>query len=183
LLCLAARVAVQGTGLELDSALAALAAQNFAANNFASLSAIQGDVLTYRTAQKYDHAMANPPWHEAASTPSPDQARALAHQAGPDLLAGWVAALARALKPRGILTLILPAASLPAACACLTPRFGAITVFPLWPRAGKPAGQIIVQAIKGARTPARVLPGLVVHDEAGITAEADKILKEARLLF
>jgi tRNA1(Val) A37 N6-methylase TrmN6 len=184
LLCLAARVAVQGVGLELNPDLAALAAQNFAGNGFADLSAVQADVLGYRTAQKFDHAMANPPWHEAASTPSPDQARALAHQAGPDLLAGWVAALARALKPRGSLTLILPAASLPAACACLVDqKFGGAKICPLWPRAGKPAGQVIVQGIKGARTPAQILPGLIVHDEGGITAEADKVLKEARLLF
>jgi len=183
LLCLAARVAVQGIGLELDPALAALARQNFAENNFAALSAVQADVLAYRTAQKFDHALANPPWHDAAGTPSPDQARALAHQAGPDLLAGWVAALARALKPRGSLTLILPAASLPAACACLAPGFGAIMVFPLWPRAGKPAGQVIVQGRKGARTPAQIFPGLTVHDEAGITAEADKVLRGEKLLF
>jgi tRNA1(Val) A37 N6-methylase TrmN6 len=183
LLCLAARVEIQGVGLELDAALAALAAANFAENDFAGLSAVQGDVLAYRTAQKFDHAMANPPWHKAASTASPDKTRALAHQAGPDLLSGWVAALSRALKPRGSLTLILPAASLPAACACLAPGFGAIMVFPLWPRAGKPAGQVIVQGRKGARTPAQILPGLIIHDEGGITAEADKVLKEARLLF
>jgi tRNA1(Val) A37 N6-methylase TrmN6 len=183
LLCLAARVAVQGVGLELNPDLAALAAQNFAGNGFADLSAVQADVLGYRTAQKFDHAMANPPWHKAASTASPDKTRALAHQAGPDLLSGWVAALSRALKPRGSLTLILPATSLPAACACLTLGFGAITVFPLWPRAAKPAGQVIVRGIKGARTPAQILPGLIVHDEAGITLEANHILKEARLLF
>jgi hypothetical protein len=40
-----------------------------------------------------------------------------------------------------------------------------------------------VRGIKGARTPAQILPGLIVHDEAGITLEANHILKEARLLF
>jgi len=181
LLCLAARVAVAGMGLELDADLADLAAENFAANGFTNLQAIQADVLTYRTVEKFDHAMANPPWYESAGTASRDDKRVLAHMAAPDLLAGWVVSLRRTLKPRGSLTLILPAASLPAACACLVAeKFGAITIFPLWARAGQNAGQVIVQALKGARTPARLLSGLVVHDEGGITAEAGEILKGSK---
>ena len=83
LLCLAARVpGITGTGIEIDPALAALANENFQINNLPNLSAIAADITTWRTAQKFDHACATPPWFDAASTPSPDQARRRPQAAG-----------------------------------------------------------------------------------------------------
>jgi tRNA1(Val) A37 N6-methylase TrmN6 len=179
LLCLAERVAgVIGVGIELDSELAQLAAKNFHANGRENLHAVQANVQNLPFAvEKFDHVMANPPWFAAAGTPSPDERRALAHRAGPDLLQLWIASLTSVLRPRGSLTLILPAASYAAAaCALRAQKFGAIALYPLWPRAGLPAKMVICAAIKGAKSPDTLLPGLVLHDEHGITAAAQKIL-------
>lgn len=182
LLCLAARLpGIGGLGIERDPALAALAARNIAANGWAArLSAVAGDITASPAAsERFDHACANPPWHESAATPSPNPGRRAAKIAAADLLARWAAALAARLRHRGSLTLILPAEQLGRALAAAAAAgFGAATVLPLWPRAGRPARLIVVQAIKGAGGGERILPGLVLHGEAGgFTAEAEAILR------
>ena len=57
-----------------------------------------------------------------------------------------------------------------------------MTLFPLWPRSGQPAKMVILSARRGVKSPDRVLPGLVLHDEAGITAEAQAVLRDSQAL-
>ena len=56
----------------------------------------------------------------------------------------------------------------------------AITLFPLWPRAGQPAGQVILQARR--RGAGRVLPGLILHEGGGLTAAAEAVLRQSEAL-
>jgi tRNA1(Val) A37 N6-methylase TrmN6 len=57
-------------------------------------------------------------------------------------------------------------------------RAGDITVFPLWPAAGRPASRILVRARKHIAAPARLLPGLVLHEADGrFTAAAEAVLR------
>ena len=87
LLCLAARVpGLAGLGLEIDPALAEMARANVAANRFAGLEIRAADLGAWRPQRRVDHAFANPPWHDPASTASPDPGRRLAKQAGAGLL-------------------------------------------------------------------------------------------------
>ncbi len=59
-------------------------------------------------------------------------------------------------------------------------RFGAVAIFPLWPKEGIEAKRILVSAIKGRRTLPRLLPGLVLHRaDGGYTAQAQAILRDA----
>ncbi len=178
LLCLAARVpGVSGIGVERDAALTRLANENFQNNGYDCV-ALQADATRLPfPAQSFHHVMANPPWFGAKNTASPDPLRALAHQAGPGLLSEWIANLVRALKPKGSITLILPASGYPAAACALRQRCGGITLFPLWPRFGQPAKIAIIAARKGSKSPDRILPGLTLHDDHGITAEAEAILR------
>jgi tRNA1(Val) A37 N6-methylase TrmN6 len=182
LLCLAARVqGVTGAGVEIDPALAALANENFEINGLAGISAVVGEAGDDKFAAAFDHVLANPPWHDSAGTASPDAKRALAHQAGPGLLDGWIAAMARAVTRRGSLTLIIPASSFAAAAAALAGQnFRAVTLFPLWPRAGQPAKQVIIQARHSG--PTRVLAGLVLHDASGVTPAAEAVLRHGAAL-
>jgi tRNA1(Val) A37 N6-methylase TrmN6 len=184
LLCLAARVpGVAGVGVEIDPALAGLANENFSINGLSGISAMVDDIRKLNAGEKFDHAMANPPWHDASGTASPDAKRALAHQAGDELLADWVGAMAAALQPRGSLTLIIPAATLArAAAALLGAGCRGIGIFPLWPRAGQPAGQIIITGRKGSKSPDRLLSGLILHDESGITVAAQAVLRDGAAL-
>ena len=185
LLCLAMRVpGLQGAGVERDPELATLADQNAQANGLPGLTFLAGDVTDMPGLGPFDHALANPPYHPAAGTPSPDPARAQAKRAGKGLLATWAHALATPLRHRGTLTLILPAGSLPeclaamAAAAC-----PAAAVLPLWPKPGQPARLVLVQGVKSGRTPLRLLPGLLLHrPEGGYTIEADAILRDGSAL-
>jgi len=182
LLCLAKRVpGLTGVGVEMSQNLANLANENFTINGLGSYSCICADIEQAGFGAVFDHAMANPPWHGGASTTSPDLGRALAHHAKRGLLARWVAGLTSCLKPRGSLTLILPAALYGEAAAALKlHRHGAIQLLPLWPREGKAAKLVLIAARLGARGPDQVLPGLVLHDSAGITAAAEAILRDGR---
>jgi tRNA1Val (adenine37-N6)-methyltransferase len=186
LLCLAQRVSgLTGVGVEIARSLADLANENFKINGLSGYSCLCSDIEQADFGAVFDHAMANPPWHGGTSTKSPDLRRALAHHAGagagPALLPNWVAALTRCLKPRGSLTLIVPAALHGDTVAALRQqKYGAIQLFPLWPRAGSPAKLVLIASRLGARGAGKVLPGLVLHDDAGITNAAQAILRDGK---
>ncbi len=180
LLCLAARVpGVIGTGVERDPALAALARDNFAANGFDALTADQSDIVAWRTDRAYDHAFANPPWHDPAGTASPEPGRIAAKQSRDGLLTAWTSTIARALRPRGSLSLILPAASLAEGVAALVrAECPEIRLIPLWPHSGEAAKLVILRGIRLGRGPCEVGFGLVLHEVSGsFTAEAEAILR------
>ena len=180
LLCVAARVAgVDGVGVERDAPLTELATQNAAANNWPTLCFITADVTALPDLGAFDHAIANPPYHAAGGTPSPDAARHGAKHAPDGLLAAWAGSLARILRPRGSLTCILPAASLPEALAAFAGAACQPSVMlPLWPRAGEPAKLLLLRGVKGGRMPFQVLAGLVLHAaDGGFTPEAEAILR------
>ena len=185
LLCLGARVPdLRGVGVERDPILAALANENFKINKLEGFSAIQGDAAALPfPPQSFDHVLANPPWFGADSTASPDARRDLAHRAGADTLQGWIAGLTRVVKPQGSVSLILPAASFAEAAAALRAgKCGGITLAPLWPRAGVAAKMVILTARKASRAADKVLPGLVLHDTAGISPEAQAVLRDGAAL-
>ncbi len=180
LMCLAARIpGISGFGLERDPATAALARANIAANALPGLAIETTDLTSWAAGAPYDHAFANPPWHEAAATPSPNAEKDAARRATPDLIAAWARSLARALRPRGTLTLILGADHLATGIAALAEAgCGSLALFPFWPKPGRPARLVLLRAIRGGRGPARLLPGLTLHQPNGrFTPEADEILR------
>jgi tRNA1(Val) A37 N6-methylase TrmN6 len=185
LLCLAARVpGVTGTGIERDMAMASLAQANFAANGFAGIEVQPVAIEEWQADGVFDHALANPPWHDAAGTPSPVAGRAAAKRAAPGLLAAWAGCLARVLRPRGTLSLLVPAAALPEAVgALLSAKCPEMTLLPLWPKAGSPAKLILLRGVRLGRGASTVLPGLVLHEPDGaFTPAADAILRRGLAL-
>lgn len=180
LLCLAARVgAITGIGIERNPALAALARRNALANAQPRLHFIAGDIARLPCTGPADHAFANPPYHPAQGTPSPDPARAASKQGSESVFAVWTKALAATLKTGGTITLIAPAARLPACLEALAAaKCGSGSLFPLWPRVDSPAKLVLVRAIRLGRSAFRVLPGLVLHEQAGgYTAAAQAVLR------
>jgi tRNA1Val (adenine37-N6)-methyltransferase len=186
LLCFAARVpGLIGVGIERDPALAALAARNITANGFAErLSVLPADLAALPEAGYFDHACANPPWHDPAGTASLDEAREAAKRSNPELLPIWAGQLASRLRPGATLTLILPATLLSEGLSALAAaRCASPIIFPLWPKPGRAAKLVLLQARKGGAGSCRVLPGLVLHRaEGGYTAEAEAILREGGAL-
>ena len=183
LLCLAARCpGVAVTGVERDPVLARLARENLGLNGLAGRAAIvEGSVADPIPGAPFDRVMVNPPFLP------PGRGRASAHpiKAAANVedglaLDGWIAAAARALKPRGWLTLVHRADRIDEICAALRPAFGSVTLFPLWPKAGAPARRILVQARRGGRSPAVLSAGLVLHDaDGGFTPAAQAVLRDA----
>jgi len=187
LLCLAARLPeISATGIERDPDLARLAGRNIAANHWAARLTVEArDITAAATGgPAFDHACANPPWHDRRATPSPNPLRRAAKRAAPGLLDAWAAALAAALRPRGSLTLILPAGALAAGLAALERAgCGAARLLPLWPKPGRAARLILLQARRAATGPCQILPGLTLHTPGGgYTEAAEAILRHGAAL-
>jgi tRNA1(Val) A37 N6-methylase TrmN6 len=185
LLCLAARVQnLRGLGVERDAALVALAEANAAANGMAGLAFLAADLTALGDVGTFDHALANPPYHDPAGTASPSAARAQAKRADRGTLAAWSKAMGSRLRHRGTLTCILPAAVLAGCLAAMEAAdCSAGAVLPLWPKTGRPAKLVLVRGIKGGRAPLRLLPGLVLHQDDGqYTPAADRVLRDGQAL-
>ena len=132
----------------------------------------------------YDQVMANPPFHaEGTVRPAPDKGRAAAHIMQDGALEAWVRFLATFAAPKGRLTLIHRPEVLPELLPLLDRRFGAVTLFPLFPKEGEPALRVILQAKKGSRAGLRLLQGLVLHEADGrYTAKAEAVLRQGEAL-
>lgn len=184
-LCLLARVpSAMLVGLELQPVFAAFAHENGRLNG-ADLSVVVGDVSRSPFAPaSFDHAVANPPFLAAGTfTPSPDSSAFCATGEGGARLEDWIALAETVLKPKGSLTLIHRADRVDDVMAALHGPFGGVVLMPLWPMPGREAKRILVQARKGSRAPARLLPGLVLHRAHGqLTAEAEAILRGGEAL-
>lgn len=188
LLCLAARVPdLALLGVEHDGVLHDLAVANAAANGAAGSRAAfhradVRDLALARDLAPCDHAFANPPYWPGGSAPPDPARRGATHQAGGGAaLADWACFLAAALRPRGSLSLILPAARLDAGMAALAAAgCGGTRVAPFWPRQGVPARRVLLQARRGGRGPARIGAGLVLHEADGrFSAAAEAVLRDA----
>lgn len=184
LLCLAARVpGIVGLGIEIDPAHAALAGTNAATNGFAGLDFRVADITQPTEIGLFDHAFANPPYHAASGTQSPQAGRARAKTAPGGLLALWIASLAQHLRPRGTLSLILPARAVPECLNALrASQCGSVSLFPLWPRAGREAKLVILRAVRHGHGAMRLLPGLELHEASGFTKMAQDILRHGARL-
>ena len=188
-LCLRARVSgVTVTGLDMQKPLVDLARRNGALNNCGNdVRFVDGDLLTPPAEipeASFDHVMANPPYFAVNSgNPSPDVAKALANVEGEAGLVDWVGAAHRALKARGSVTFIHRPDRVDDLLAALYGGFGELVIFPLWPAQGKEAKRVIVAARKGVVSPARISPGLVLHDYDGsFSDQAQGVLKGAAAL-
>jgi len=193
-LCLAARLPeIEIAGLERQELLATLAVANARRNGVeARVTFIQGDLraappalapASFASASfapaSFAQVMINPPFlSPGRHTPSAHPGKALADGEGEVRLEHWLAAAARWLQPRGRLTLIHRADRIDDLVAALRPRFGSLILYPLWPKAGRPARRLLLQARLGGRSPAVFAPGLVLHREDGrFTAEAEAVLR------
>jgi tRNA1Val (adenine37-N6)-methyltransferase len=183
LLCLAARIAgVTAVGVDRDPVLVSLARRNAAANGWLSLDFAVAEMAALPETGIFDHVCANPPFHQARSTPSPDLARESAKRDQGGVFQLWARALAERLRPRGTLTFILSAGSLPK-CADAFAVAGCrpTAMLPLWPKAGREAKLVLLRGVKDSRTPFRVLPGLVLHEaDGGFTQKAQAILRQGQ---
>ena len=185
LLCLTHRVpGVLATGVEMQPELAELAAANAASNGFSAIRIVTDRIETVPLPRAFDHAMANPPYHQPEGSISPDAGKETAKRASAMLIHGWIVRLCAALRHRGSLTLSVPAGLVPACLQAMADsRCPCTAILPLWPKTGRPAKLVLLRGIKGARAPLQILPGLVLHRADGSYSEpAQAILRDAGAL-
>lgn len=159
------------TGLERDEAAAALCARNIAGNDLAERVDVQvADIdAPFRSLglDRFDAVMANPPFFDDPATlraPAAAKRGAWMADAG---LEGWIAFLLAAARDGGAITVIHRADRLADLLAGLGDKAGSFAVRPIHPFADQPAKRVLVRAVRGGRAPLRLLPPLVMHDQAG----------------
>jgi tRNA1(Val) A37 N6-methylase TrmN6 len=179
--------------LEREPQLAELAEENVARNDLservrvvtaevgAAASELRGLGLVE---ESFGHVIANPPFHDTdAGTLPPDALKAGAHAMPDGELERWARFMARMTAPCGEATIIHKAEALPRVLAAFESRFGALKILPLHPRQGAAAHRVLVQGVKGSRSPLQILPGFVLHEEGGsFTPAAQEILRAAAAL-
>ena len=184
-LCLDARVtAIHTLGVDSDPAVLALARLNVEANGVSARAGTAcADVAAlpdWVAPNSYDVAICNPPYLERGRVTLSDvSGRRTANVEGGADLEVWITAAHRVLRPKGRLALIHRADRVDTLCAQLAHRFGDVEIIPLWPKPGAPARRVIVRARKNVRSPARLMPGLVLHHADGrFTGAATAILSD-----
>lgn len=181
------------TLIEIDPALAALAAENAERNGLDHrVSALTLDATAPPPqlaaaglkASAFDHVLMNPPFNDPTRAKlSPDAGRRKAHAADPRSLGQWIDSAAWLLAPQRVLTLIWRADRLADLLARLSSGFGGIAILPVHPRADAPAHRIVVRAHRASRAPLALLPGIVLADAAGRpTPEAEAVLRSGQKL-
>jgi tRNA1(Val) A37 N6-methylase TrmN6 len=174
---------VQVTGLEFQAEMAALAQENVILNGLQDrVFMLEGDLARPPKSLKrgtFDQVVSNPPYQEQGkATPPPVASKARAHVTSHLSLEEWVAASMRFVKPKGRITFIYRADRLHDLLAALTGKAGEITVFPILPKAGKPARRVIVTARRGLKGPLTLAAGLVMHTGDGsFTHKAEAIMR------
>lgn len=185
-LCLTARLpSVTLVGLERDPAIAALARRNAALNQVTDrFAVVTGDILDAEPpaiGDGFDWAMANPPHLQAGTySRSADPGRDAAMGEDRATLADWIGFLWARLRPGGTAVIVHRADRIDSLLTLMEPRFGEITLFPLWPRLDQPAKRVIVAGRRDSRGPARLAFGLVLHESDGrFTDRAEAVLRSA----
>ena len=179
-LCLCHRVAdLKISGMDINPSAVALARENILLNGVGEyVDAIIGDVaepLPKDFDGSFDHVMMNPPFlPENTDHVSPNADRALATKETGTDFQQWFKFGHDALLHKGYLTVIHRADRLAELIKALPSNFGGVSIFPLWPHQGEEARRVIVQVRKGVRTPARILPGLLIHNTDGSYDDAAK---------
>jgi len=184
-LCLLSRCpGIKVDALEIQSELVALALDNAQSNHgFDHFVVHQGDVqdppdsLTGRT---FDWVITNPPWTEAGTgTVPPTLTKAIGHVESDADLSEWLKAATGFLRHKGTVVMIHRADRIDQIIGTLTRlKMGAITIKALYPSVGKSAIRVVISARKGVRTPAEILPGLILHNADGtFTSEANAVLE------
>jgi tRNA1(Val) A37 N6-methylase TrmN6 len=178
-------------GLELQPGYADLARRN-AARNGIDLAVVTGDVAAMpdvlRQAQ-FDHVIANPPYFDRdAGSPARDAGREQGLGEGVPL-AAWVAAAARRLVPKGVVTMIQRAERVPDLMAAMSQHLGSLELLPLTPRAGRAARLVLMRGRKGGRAAFRLHDGWCLHagaahgrDGEDYTCDTAAVLRDAAAL-
>ncbi len=178
--------------VERDDGQAALARHNITLNALEGRAQVTvADVLDVKSRRATnlsdrmaDIILTNPPFYKTGSvraSPEPLKSEAYAMASSLD---DWLRACAALLAPKGTLYLVHLASALGEVLAATASRFGDVHIIPVYSKTGQAASRILVRATKGSRAPPSILQGIVMHDGAAYSAQAEAILRgQAEIRF
>ena len=186
-LCLLHRVSGSCvTGIDTNSMHLALAAKSAEKNRLGKRLFLEDGTVcdVSGNGSGFDHTMINPPFLAEGRGKKPTGvSKEAAHVAHDSQLRDWLRYAIHHTKAKGSITLIHRADSLDQIIKYLAGPCGDLIVFPLWPRQGEPAKRVIIQATKGTKGVARLLPGLVLHEtNRRYTKAASAVLRDGAAL-
>jgi tRNA1(Val) A37 N6-methylase TrmN6 len=177
---------VRFTGVERDAAMASLAQEGAAANEFGERAEIvTDDAAAYVKPREnmFDAVFANPPYFEPGKISAPATGKASAYIESLDL-SGWIKAMAFAAKPRAPVLIIHRAAELARVLTIMDRVCGEISVLPIASKQGEDARRVLVRGRKGLkRGPMRLCPPLVLHEADGAPSDALKSIRNAGPIY
>ena len=165
------------TGIDIQEKYIKLAQQNAENNGFSdNATYFHSDIHDYETDEAFEHIVVNPPYYEdGRHIPSPFADRATAHGGK---LEDWVRSAARLSKKGTYLYMILPANRFEEAQKYLKKfQFGAVQLYPLYPKKNEPAKRIILVARRHKAGQMIIHNGIILHESGRTyTNEASEIL-------
>ena len=115
-----------------------------------------------------NHVVMNPPFYDCDRvSSSPESQRSQAHILAKGGIEPWIRTASDILIGNGTLTVIFQAGGMSELLDAMKGRFGSIIIVPVVPRVGMAATRLIVQGIRGSRTPTEVRRGIVLHEQSG----------------
>ena len=181
-------LSISVVGMDLDRDLIKIARENNLTGGFEKrFKLLTGSVLVPHKSlipDTFDLIITNPPYLESnSSNPSPEKRKNSANVETEVDLGTWLNFAAKFLKPGGNISLIHRADRLDHILALMRTSFGSLSVYPLWPKTGRPAKRVIVSGTKGRASPTKILPGTIIHNADGsYTAPVQAALTGEKLL-
>ena len=170
-------------GLDISQSNIDLAKQNAETNDI-NITLFQHDIKDYKALSQndYDEILMNPPYFEDGHYFEDNKTnKQLSNHEGESgaRLNDWIICANYLLKAKGVLNIIHRTERLDDILHLLKEKkFGAIEVFPIWPRQNTPSKLIIIRAHKGRKTDLIMHSGLILHknEEKAYTKSAADIL-------
>ncbi len=183
-LCIAARVPVQVTALEIQENLVQLIQENAALND-RKITVIRTD-LFQRTdplkGKQFHHVVTNPPFYDNTGKSRSNQEQAKAYVSDFNL-DKWLIYCLKHIRSKGTFTMIHRPEMLGEILMILEQKLGAIEIIPIYSKIGQPAKRIIIRGILGSNKPTTLCQGIVLHTQADKpTSSATKVLRNAQEL-
>ena len=168
--------------VEKEPEIAKLLRENVIRNDLSNQVVVEQSSIEHLPSSfisKFDHVVANPPFHKMTGTRSRNSHRNLAHMGDGLTLLDWLEKAIWACKPKGYVSFMIRADRTDEAVSILhNNKMGEITLFPIWPVQGTPANRIIVTAKKESKTGCTILPGITLHNlDGSLTSNATLAMK------
>ncbi|MDR2107060.1 MAG: methyltransferase [Holosporaceae bacterium] len=157
------------TALDIDAEMCCLCRRN-AEINAADIRVVNGDIgnakdIASLKNECFDHVVTNPPFFERQSSRISETKRTSHFETLS--LDDWIAGCLGRLKNGGTFSMIHLASRAGDILGALKNNAGSVQIIPIFPKADRDAGRVIILARKSGKSPTKIRPGIIVHNADG----------------